>query len=228
MPQKHPEYVGCYRMTVTVDIPVEDSIESVARAVSVSEAMQEAAAKLDAELIADDMEWYSDGREEETLGWSPHFEEVARTVECNLAHLDEAVETDIVREHVENELFEPTVEDIDIVSKEIKRRLNEKPLPEAKTQPWCYRVDDTDIGGDGYAAGPFEGRNDAYQAAKAHATWLAGRREWVKQEFDEWTIVVLDPGAGEEPPHPGDNDTVWFYIEQLQEPVESTPPNRSV
>jgi hypothetical protein len=223
MPQQDPEYVGVYRISVTVDVAVEDSVESVARAQSILEAMEEAAAKMDGELQADEIEWYSDGREEESLGWTVAFEEVARQVVEQLRTKTADPDSDVVREHVECELFDPTTESVDIVTKEVRKRLEETPPSAAKQQPWCYRVDDTDIGGDGYAAGPFADRNEAYQSAKSHAMWLADRREVGWAEFDEWTFIVTDDLG-----QPGDSDTVWFYIEQMQEPVSSTPVNRSI
>jgi hypothetical protein len=224
MPQQdEPDYVGAFRIQVTVEIPVEDSVESIARATEVSEAMQEAAAKLNAELLEDDVEYYGD-KPEESLVWSMQDEEAARTVVCSIqAKGDDWCDTDIVREHVENELYEPTVEDVDIVTREVRKRLEAGPATVAKTQPWCYRVDDTDTGGDGYAAGPFEDQNEAYQSAKAHSVWLAARRDWKVAQVDEWTIVV-----SADVDNPGDQDTVWFYIEQLQEPVTATPEGRSI
>lgn len=79
---------------------------------------------------------------------------------------------------------------------------------------WCYRVDDTDIGGDGYAAGPFLSQREASDSAEAHAEWLADRLEWSHGQFDDTTWVVAKDLS-----IPGDEDTVWFYIEQMQEPV---------
>lgn len=82
---------------------------------------------------------------------------------------------------------------------------------------WCYRVDDTDTGGDGYAAGPFLSRDEARRSAEKHAIWLAGRRGWKVEGahpgYDDTIVVTLDVQ------NPGDLDTVWFYVEQMQEPV---------
>lgn len=87
---------------------------------------------------------------------------------------------------------------------------------------WCYRVDDTDTGGEGFAAGPFLTPSEAQEAAKAHSQWLAERKDWAwgtienRDGFPDY--VVARPGQES----PGDDDTVWFYIEQLQEPPPMT------